>query len=433
MSSKAQKKGSAAAAAAEQTVLAILLTQNAEVKEVKIKVDGTGALTMDGMKTALKKKEAPEFLGSYKYKSLGLFLFGYLKGRAGTENSHELPPPHDTVLAFGDMLLVASKDLKSWKQATPFKVAEYEQFYTKAFGGFDELDEEEAEEVEEEEEEVEAEEAEEADSKSVLSEASEEASSEEEDEEEEAEDEEAEAEAEEVQEVDDEVPIKKVIKKAGAKTKAKKPKKAAAADAAAAATAYLYVPPHEELAPEDFASKDYSSQDTTPERQRIVKVLGCLFSTLLSPTEVADLERCIYVATLRVASERHIGKIWSHKPFVEVYEMTARQIAANFHPSSYVGNSELFERYKNGYITFKEISEMDTYQLFEGRWHESFTLQQMREKRQLEGNKAMATDRFLCGRCHKRECTYYEMQTRSADEPMTIFITCLNCGKNWRQ
>jgi transcription elongation factor S-II len=28
--------------------------------------------------------------------------------------------------------------------------------------------------------------------------------------------------------------------------------------------------------------------------------------------------------------------------------------------------------------------------------------------------------------------TYYEMQTRSADEPMTVFVSCLNCGKNWK-
>ncbi|OWZ75681.1 transcription elongation factor S-II [Cryptococcus neoformans Bt85] len=33
------------------------------------------------------------------------------------------------------------------------------------------------------------------------------------------------------------------------------------------------------------------------------------------------------------------------------------------------------------------------------------------------------TDAFKCGRCHQRKCTYYQMQTRSADEPMTTFVT----------
>ena len=28
---------------------------------------------------------------------------------------------------------------------------------------------------------------------------------------------------------------------------------------------------------------------------------------------------------------------------------------------------------------------------------------------------------------------YYELQTRSCDEPMTCFITCLDCGKRWKQ
>jgi transcription elongation factor S-II len=40
---------------------------------------------------------------------------------------------------------------------------------------------------------------------------------------------------------------------------------------------------------------------------------------------------------------------------------------------------------------------------------------------------------FTCGKCKKNKTTYYEMQTRSADEPMTAFITCLNCGNRWKQ
>jgi transcription elongation factor S-II len=43
------------------------------------------------------------------------------------------------------------------------------------------------------------------------------------------------------------------------------------------------------------------------------------------------------------------------------------------------------------------------------------------------------TDMFQCGRCKERKTTYYQMQTRSADEPMTTFITCVNCGHRWKQ
>lgn len=47
-------------------------------------------------------------------------------------------------------------------------------------------------------------------------------------------------------------------------------------------------------------------------------------------------------------------------------------------------------------------------------------------------NSGATTDAFKCGKCGKRQCTYYEKQTRSADEPMTVFITCQACGNKWR-
>ncbi|CAD6888166.1 unnamed protein product [Tilletia controversa] len=42
------------------------------------------------------------------------------------------------------------------------------------------------------------------------------------------------------------------------------------------------------------------------------------------------------------------------------------------------------------------------------------------------------TDAFECGRCKKRKTRYYQQQTRSADEPMTTFVTCTNCGNKWK-
>lgn len=46
--------------------------------------------------------------------------------------------------------------------------------------------------------------------------------------------------------------------------------------------------------------------------------------------------------------------------------------------------------------------------------------------------KRAVTDRFTCGKCKKKEVSYYQMQTRSADEPLTTFCTCESCGNRWK-
>lgn len=48
------------------------------------------------------------------------------------------------------------------------------------------------------------------------------------------------------------------------------------------------------------------------------------------------------------------------------------------------------------------------------------------------GPPKASTNEFTCGRCKKKECTYYQLQTRSADEPMTTFVTCVNCNNRWK-
>ena len=39
---------------------------------------------------------------------------------------------------------------------------------------------------------------------------------------------------------------------------------------------------------------------------------------------------------------------------------------------------------------------------------------------------------YKCKKCGGDKTKQHEMQTRSADEPMTIFITCTECGNSWR-
>jgi len=48
------------------------------------------------------------------------------------------------------------------------------------------------------------------------------------------------------------------------------------------------------------------------------------------------------------------------------------------------------------------------------------------------GEVEAETDAFQCGKCKQRKTRYRQAQTRSADEPMTTFVTCTNCNNRWK-
>jgi len=365
----------------------LILTQKAEVKLSKL---STGPVTLKEIKTYFKKKTDPELIGTYNYKGLTLFLFAYVKGKAGNENKHELPPPHDSILVFGDIMLIASKDEKSFSNPVPFKIEDYEQFYSKTFGGFEDIDED--DEDDEDEEEIEIEEDIELDNENEV------------------------IEEEYNDNVEDNLSCVSeeiiIIKK-------EKKKKISNANIIP-----INIHPSNQL-------NENSEKNVL--RNKIINTMKILFIDKLSNNEINTLEQELYITTLKQAESKYIIKDWSIKTFTHIYLSLVRKIISNFDSNSYVKNNELFDRYKNKEISLKDISIMDNYSLFKSKWIANIEHQKNIEQRQLEGNKSMATDQFLCTRCYKRECTYYEMQTRSADEAMTIFINCLNCGKNWRQ
>ena len=46
--------------------------------------------------------------------------------------------------------------------------------------------------------------------------------------------------------------------------------------------------------------------------------------------------------------------------------------------------------------------------------------------------EAMEDGMFKCNKCKSMKTVYYQMQTRSADEPMTTYVTCTNCNFKWK-
>ncbi|XP_069382298.1 transcription elongation factor A protein 2 [Paralichthys olivaceus] len=62
---------------------------------------------------------------------------------------------------------------------------------------------------------------------------------------------------------------------------------------------------------------------------------------------------------------------------------------------------------------------------------ETLTKESIREH-QLSKVGGTETDMFICSKCHGKSCTYTQVQTRSADEPMTTFVLCNSCGNRWK-
>ncbi|VDP16863.1 unnamed protein product [Schistosoma margrebowiei] len=54
------------------------------------------------------------------------------------------------------------------------------------------------------------------------------------------------------------------------------------------------------------------------------------------------------------------------------------------------------------------------------------------EDHQMAVTGGTETDLLRCGKCKQTKCTYNQVQTRSADEPMTTFVYCNNCGHRWK-
>lgn len=150
-------------------------------------------------------------------------------------------------------------------------------------------------------------------------------------------------------------------------------------------------------------------------------------------TIAKDIEKGIYNSSLKYADSKGIIKRWDNKLFKKIYLAKSRSVYSNLDGNSYIKNKRLLTRLQSKEFKPYQIAEMEPIRLFPENWKKLLDEKSKRDKLLYETRKEMATDIFKCGRCKKNECTYYQLQTRSADEPMTTFITCLNCGKRWKQ
>ena len=143
------------------------------------------------------------------------------------------------------------------------------------------------------------------------------------------------------------------------------------------------------------------------------------------------VEMEIYNYTIEKCIETNIVPTWNVL-FRNRYINRSISIYTNLKPDNYVKNEKLILRLLKEEFTPKELVYMKPQEQMPENWKELIDEKYRKDKVLYETKKEAMTDQFKCGKCKSRETAYYEMQTRSADEPMTIFITCLNCGNRWK-
>lgn len=163
---------------------------------------------------------------------------------------------------------------------------------------------------------------------------------------------------------------------------------------------------------------------------------ACLkkLDTLINNYEISSkIEEGIYQYVVEIiCNENNLPINWNNSYFKRGYMNKCITIYSNLDENSYIKNKNLLKKIKNNEIEPYKLAFMTPSEIFPEHW-ENIISKQKATNEFLYSDKLLSfTDQYKCGRCKKSRCSYYELQTRSADESTTIFITCLECGHKWK-
>lgn len=139
-----------------------------------------------------------------------------------------------------------------------------------------------------------------------------------------------------------------------------------------------------------------------------------------------NIEKSIYNQSIQIANTKNIVKKWENPYFVLIYVDRFRSVYKN------LKNPTIIARLEKGEFKAHELGSLSHQELSPEKWERLICEKNMKTENKfiptLQGN----TDVFTCRKCKSNKCNYFQLQTRSADEPMTTYVTCVNCGNRWK-
>ena len=143
------------------------------------------------------------------------------------------------------------------------------------------------------------------------------------------------------------------------------------------------------------------------------------------------IENSIYQYAIQHALKKKISDNFTNSSFKRIYVNKLINLYSNIDSNSYIKNINLMNKIKNNEIDLDKIAFLSPQELYPEHWKQYIDRFKANNEFLESNTIGIKTEEHKCRRCKSRNCTYYQLQVRSCDEPMTTFINCLNCGNRW--
>ena len=183
--------------------------------------------------------------------------------------------------------------------------------------------------------------------------------------------------------------------------------------------------------PEEVSTRGRETREDVQQEQRLIKSIQDLTNMTLTTEQIKKL-----ISNLNIDMSREL----SDDDMLLIYNVCSEPLIKkennklNFDNQSGESTNLYINQLEKDSVLFKNVLPGNRIQAMYEFLHslENNRINFRIDKDIFRNKPLLGKGLYKCNRCGSDDTEDREKQTRSADEPMTVFVSCRNCGHKWK-